>query len=169
MKCSRTVFLFLYLIIASEVCKSQPLQIGDLVPDIRFQLLDSKPRAIKLSDYRGKVVILDFWATWCGSCIKALPKLDELQKQYEGKIEILMINSTSTRDSEEKVSAYIKTFKKRYPAFQMQNVVNDSIAENYFPFKNFMIRAGKKGKKMGKINFNKTFEIANDSLSLVHY
>ena len=47
-----------------------------------FSLTDITGRPLKLSDYRGKVVMLDFWATWCGPCRVEIPGFVELQRQY---------------------------------------------------------------------------------------
>jgi thiol-disulfide isomerase/thioredoxin len=47
------------------------------VPEIRFS--DASGRALTLSDFRGKVVLLNFWATWCGPCVLEMPSLDRLQ------------------------------------------------------------------------------------------
>ncbi len=52
------------------------------VPDIRFQNADGKPYA--LSDFRGKVVLLNVWATWCAPCRKEMPALDRLQQKLGG-------------------------------------------------------------------------------------
>jgi thiol-disulfide isomerase/thioredoxin len=52
------------------------------VPDIRFQDADSKPYA--LSNFRGKVVLLNLWATWCAPCRKEMPALDRLQQMLGG-------------------------------------------------------------------------------------
>ena len=53
-----------------------------LAPD--FVLTDLNGRSGKLSDYRGKVVILDFWATWCGPCKMLIPHFLELYQKYKG-------------------------------------------------------------------------------------
>jgi thiol-disulfide isomerase/thioredoxin len=53
-----------------------------LVPEIRFQDADGKPFA--LSDFRGKVVLLNVWATWCAPCRKEMPALDRLQQKLGG-------------------------------------------------------------------------------------
>lgn len=49
----------------------------------QLELKDSEGRTVRLSDYAGKVVLLDFWATWCAPCRTAIPWLIELSKKYE--------------------------------------------------------------------------------------
>lgn len=50
-----------------------------------FALTDLNGNQVRLSDFRGKVVILDFWATWCAPCLMALPHLQEIHEQYGDK------------------------------------------------------------------------------------
>jgi thiol-disulfide isomerase/thioredoxin len=58
-----------------------------------FTLRDISGREVSLSDFRGKVVLLDFWATWCGPCLMAIPHLNSLQEKYAADgFEILGIN-----------------------------------------------------------------------------
>ena len=52
-------------------------------PAFSLRGLDGKP--LRLSDYKGKPVIVDFWATWCGPCRASLPHLDEIQERYRGR------------------------------------------------------------------------------------
>ncbi len=66
----------------------------------------------KEKDLNGKVIVLDFWATWCGPCRKASPTLDKLQKQYEGKLEILAIGGQS--EDEGTVRKYAGKHKVAY-------------------------------------------------------
>ena len=49
-----------------------------------FTLSDSKGASVKLSDYKGRVVLLDFWATWCGGCKVEIPWYKEFQSKYKG-------------------------------------------------------------------------------------
>lgn len=77
------------------------LRIGDTVPDFQFALKNYINPTARMSDFRGKLVILDFWAIWCGACIKAMPHMQELQKKFDGKIQIIMV----TKDTEQKVKS----------------------------------------------------------------
>src|SRR5579875_4226505 len=54
-----------------------------LAPD--FTLTDANGNSVKLSDYRGKVVLLNFWATWCGPCKIEIPWLMQFEKEYKDR------------------------------------------------------------------------------------
>jgi thiol-disulfide isomerase/thioredoxin len=75
---------------------SPPVMVGNIVPDITLhQLINYKDTCANLSDFKGKLIILDFWSVYCKTCIKALSKLDSLQKEFEGKIQIVLITHPS--------------------------------------------------------------------------
>jgi peroxiredoxin len=64
---------------------------GDRAPEFSLPALDGK--AISLSSYRGKVVMVHFWATWCPPCVEELPALERLHRAYFGKdLEILAVS-----------------------------------------------------------------------------
>jgi thiol-disulfide isomerase/thioredoxin len=72
---------------------------GDLAPD--WTLSDPSGKQHTLSEYRGKVVIMDFWATWCGPCLRAMPGLQALHEKYKDRgVVIFGINCWESGDPE---------------------------------------------------------------------
>ncbi len=66
------------------------LEIGRPAPKI--SLPDLSGQTISLDQFKGKVVLLDFWATWCGPCRISMPQLENLQKEFPGTLVLLAIN-----------------------------------------------------------------------------
>jgi thiol-disulfide isomerase/thioredoxin len=92
-----------------------------------FSLADLKGKSFHLADKRGKVVLIDFWATWCGPCRMAIPHLVELQKQYKSQgLEVVGVSL------DQQGEAVVKPF---YQAWNMNyTVVIDSqgmVARDY--------------------------------------
>ena len=67
---------------------------GNMAPD--FTLMDINGKPLTLSSLRGKWLILDFWGSWCGWCIKGMPKMKEYYAKYAGKLEILGVDCNDT-------------------------------------------------------------------------
>jgi len=63
-----------------------------LAPD--FTVVDAEGREYKLSDFRGKPVILNFWASWCGPCKSEMPDFEEVYLEYKDKLHFLIVNLT---------------------------------------------------------------------------
>jgi len=74
------------------------LKVGDTLPDFAsFKLEGKLPDTLK-----GKVVIVDFWASWCLPCAKSFPVLDELQKKYADRLVVLAVNVDEKKSNMEK-------------------------------------------------------------------
>lgn len=70
--------------------------IGEMAPD--FTLKNTKGTSVSLKSLRGKWVVLDFWATWCGPCKASMPHLKEYYEKYAGKFEVLGIAGSSKEE-----------------------------------------------------------------------
>lgn len=78
-----------------------------------FKLPDLDGKELKLEDYRGKVVLLNFWATWCGPCRAEIPSLIELQKHYKDKLQV--IGLALDEDDENYVRKFARQEAINYP------------------------------------------------------
>jgi peroxiredoxin len=113
-----------------------------------FQLTDVKGKKVKLSDFKGKPVVISFWATWCKPCLKELKFLQKLQKKQKNKFEILAI-STDNPDTYARVRSMAK--KKRWP-FVVLTDQNGQVTKTLNPrlANPFTILVDKKGKRAGQ-------------------
>ncbi|MGE0448097.1 MAG: TlpA family protein disulfide reductase [Vicinamibacterales bacterium] len=94
-----------------------------------FTLKDVDGRDVALSDYRGKVVLLDFWATWCGPCKVEIPHFVEFQEKYGPKG--LQIVGVSVDDTADKLAPYVKEMGMNYPV--LQGLGRDDLQDAYGP------------------------------------
>lgn len=74
----------------AETVTYQPLSEGDAAPDFTASLADGS--TFTLSEQQGKVVLLNFWATWCGPCVREMPAFEKLHTEYEEDAVILAVN-----------------------------------------------------------------------------
>ena len=95
------------------------IRVGEVAPDIVMEDLDGKQR--KLSDLKGQVVLLDFWASWCGPCRKANPKVVETYKKYEEKgFTVFSVSldgldeRTKRRYTPDQIESQLENSKKRW-------------------------------------------------------
>ena len=89
---------------------------ADTAPD--FTMLDMEGNEVKLSDFFGTPIVLNFWASWCPPCKAELPDFDDACKKYEGKVTFLMVNLTDgQRETVEVAKSYIASQGYTFPVY----------------------------------------------------
>ncbi len=89
---------------------------SDLAPD--FTVIDTEGNSVKLSDMRGKPVIVNFWASWCGPCKGEMPDFEEKYKEYGDEINFMMINLTDgSGDTVKSASEFIESRGYSFPIY----------------------------------------------------
>lgn len=112
----------------------KPLQIGDPIPDELWDLslqVVNHPQGketITLSEYKDKLIILDFWATWCVPCIRNFPKLRDIQNEFGDQIKILAV----TQESTEIINKFFETGAGKEYRY-VHSVIDDRVLSAYFP------------------------------------
>jgi len=82
------------------------LKVGEAVPDMELETLDGE--TVHLSDYEGKKIFLNFWATWCPPCRVEMPEMQEFHENNGDDVHIIAINATGTEKSVEKVKEFVE-------------------------------------------------------------
>ena len=102
--------------------------LGEAVPN--FTLRQPDGQVVALSDYRGKIVLLNFWATWCAPCIEEMPSLNRLAERYAGKgLEIVAVSV------DEDPAAYQDFLSKNQISFLTLRDPSRNTSERYGTFK----------------------------------
>jgi len=114
--------------------------IGNLAPDFELQMLDGK--SLKLSGLRGKAVLLNFWATYCGPCKIEMPWFVELQKEY-GPQGFQIVGVANDDASTEDIARFAKEMGINYPILIGRDSVSDRYNVSVLPTTFFLDRDGK--------------------------
>jgi len=119
-----TTALLIGALLAGCAKKQQPVSSRKAAPD--FVLKDAAGKEVRLSDYRGKVVLLDFWATWCGPCRIEIPWFTQMEQQKKDK-GFAVLGVSMDDDGWKAVNPFVKEMKINYRVL----LGNDEVAKNY--------------------------------------
>jgi len=97
--------------------------------NLDFTLKDVEGKDVSLQSFKGKVIVLDFWATWCGPCKVEIPRFIEFQQKYGSKG--LQIVGISVDDTADKLVPYVKEMGMNYPV--LQGLGHDAVQDAYGP------------------------------------
>src|SRR5579862_1839412 len=107
---------------AKAILEAREVKLTKPAPD--FTLKDAKGARISLSDFKGKVVVLNFWATWCGPCKVEIPWFIELQSTYAAR-GFTVLGVSMDEDGWKVVSPYMAEKKINYPVVLGDEKVNE--------------------------------------------
>lgn len=108
-----TVLLTLFVLSCEKSTTKSP-DIGSEAPD--FVLFSIDDKKFTLSDYKGKVVLLEFWATWCPPCRMSIPELETLHERFMDKdLVVLSINIDDGENGKERVKDFLREYNVSYP------------------------------------------------------
>lgn len=93
-------------------------------PDFELKTPDGK--LLKLSDYKGKIVIVDFWATWCPPCRRGIPDLIEIQKEFNDELIVIGI-SLDQENTISQLQPFIENYNINYPVV----LWNEKVVQDY--------------------------------------
>ena len=114
---------------------------GKPAPD--FSLDDLQGRKVTLADYKGKAVLLNFWATWCGPCKIEMPWFVDLQKQY-GSQGLMIVGIAMDDSGKETISSFSREMKVNYPILLGKEAVGEAYGGVIgLPTSFFVDRSGK--------------------------
>lgn len=117
-------------LVAQNTGPQKAINSGEAVPDHTFaRSINLKEKSI--GEFKGKLLILDFWTTFCSSCVATFPKLQKLQKDFDKEIQIVLVNDG---EKEEVIRKFIDRRKEKFDeTITLPIVYSDTLLKKYFP------------------------------------
>ena len=117
-------------IVTAKPKESKMLSEGAVVPDFTAETVDGN--TFNLSDQKGKVVLLNFWATWCGPCVGEMPAFERLYNEYGEKVSILAVNCEEDKNT---VSQFISDSGYTFPvAYDVDGDISTQYSTSGIPY-----------------------------------
>ena len=104
-----------------------PVRVGEMAPD--FEMEDEFGKMVKLSDFRGEMVFIDVWATWCGGCVEGLPYFMALRDQYKDQKDLVLL--TISDDGIEAKSRWLKFLKEKKYSGKVPHLIINKEKDNF--------------------------------------
>lgn len=137
-----TALIISFLFLACSEGRKNPrdlsdeqLKIGEIVWNSTFT--DLEGNAVSIQDYEGKVVLIDFWETWCGPCLQVFPAMDSLRKEYKDDFVVIAVNLQES-DTPEEVQAFKDDKGYDFNFVLDKNQVGPKVISFGIPFKIFV-------------------------------
>lgn len=124
-----TVVVIAGYVASKKPGRKTPIQSGDRAPEFRLPALDAAQ--VSLAEYRGKVVMVHFWATWCPPCVEELPTLAQLNKSMSGK-DFVMLAVSVDEGGAASVAAFLRKNNVQLPVLLDPD---HAVASSYGTFK----------------------------------
>jgi peroxiredoxin len=132
-----------------------------------FEIKDLAGKTVTLKSLQGKIVVIDFWATWCGPCIMSFPGMQQVVNQYKDNKEVVFL-FVGTMDKEDNVKQWAEKNKEKYSFYVLYdegNKVADAFGVNGIPHK-FVL--DKKGQiRFSSIGFNGSAEATRNEMEIM--
>lgn len=103
-----------FCIVWLQSSKYEPLTVGKTAPEFSLPALDES-KTVRLSDYRGKVVFLNFWATWCKPCKEEMPSMEVLYKNFEKDGFVVLAVSIDRVTTKKDIPPFVKSLGLSFP------------------------------------------------------
>lgn len=141
-------------------------KIDEIIWNASFTDIDGNE--VSIQDFKGKVVLIDFWETWCGPCLQVFPAMDKLRKEYNDDFEVLTVNLQDS-DTPEDVAAFKDEKGYDFNYLLDTNLVGPKVITFGIPFKIFVDKNGylikaEVGSRGTEGDYEKTKEIIEEHI-----
>ena len=121
---------------------TQPTQ-SPVTLEYDFTVVDGNGKSVKLSDYVGKPIVLNFWASWCGPCKSEMPEFQQVYEEMGQQVQFLMVNATVSGDTVEDAKAFVQQSGYTFPVlFDTRGEALHTYGVDSFPTTYFLDKAG---------------------------